>query len=81
MINRFRMTSFLLSSLGVAAFIGAIQWLFWHIYRRKNAGLRFPHARDESFFHFFTHSRMRIVTIVHAIFMLLIFMIFSFLVW
>lgn len=46
--------------------------VLWMMFRRKIAGVTFPHEADRSFFGFFTPLRMRIVCIVHALFIIVV---------
>ncbi len=56
------------------AVIGALvvictELTLWLVFRRKIAGLLFPREADQSFFKFFSISRLRLVAIFHTLFL------------
>ncbi len=44
-----------------------VECALWVAFRRKVVGLTFPREADESFFRFFTVTRMRIAAASHAV--------------
>ncbi len=59
------------SMLAIAAVIGigiilATELFLWRAFRRKVAGLIFPHETDASVFRFFTLRRMHAIAIAHS---------------
>jgi hypothetical protein len=55
--------------------------MLWLIFRRKIAGVTFPHEADRSFFGFFTPLRVRIVCFLHALFMILVIAVLTLRLW
>lgn len=49
--------------------ISVIEGGAWLLFHRKVEGLNFPRECDASFFGFFTLTRMRLMTILHAAFL------------
>lgn len=55
-------------TIGIGLLI-LMELLLWVLFRRRIAGLVFPHEFDESFFRFFTLRRMEIVAVAHLFFL------------
>jgi len=47
-----------------------VEFAMWTLFRTKVQGLCLPHTVDASAFSFFTLFRMRIITILHTIFLI-----------
>lgn len=65
----------------VGAAIVSLEWILWTIFRRKIGGLCFPRETDESLFRFFTLIRLRLIAILHTLFLVAIFMIATYFLW
>jgi hypothetical protein len=50
-------------------FILSSETFLWTLFRRKTVGIRFPHELDTSFFRFFTLARVRMVALLHTLFL------------
>ncbi len=66
-------------------FIGAMvlipEFVLWMMYRKKAEGLMFPEESDESYFHFFSRERMKYVVILQSIFLIVLFVICTLILW
>lgn len=65
----------------VGMVIVTLELILWTIFRLKVDGLSFPRETDESLFRFFTVTRLRLVAILHTLFLFATFMISSYFLW
>ena len=65
----------------VGAVITAIELMLWIVFYAKVQGLCFPRETDESLFRFFTVTRLRLIAILHTLFLIAVFMIASYFLW
>jgi len=52
------------------AFILGIEGMLWSLFKKKIAGLMFPHESDASSLSFFTLGRLRWCAVVHSLFLI-----------
>ena len=57
------------------------EYVLWTIFRHKAEPLSFPRAFDTSYFRFFEMSRLRLVTIVHTVFVLTVLILLYIFLW
>lgn len=67
--------------ISAAAVTVLCEVILWEIFRRKIAPLSFPHELDTSYFRFFSTARLRLVAVVHTIFVGVCLAIMSFYLW
>ncbi len=65
----------------IGALMLIIEGTLWLIFVHKLRGLHFPRSVDESFFRFFSLTRLRLVAVLHTLFLLAIFVLVSLYVW
>ena len=65
----------------IGTLVTGAQLILWLIFRQKLTGLCFPAESDESFFRFFTRTRLKIITILQGVFLLSIFFLTSWFLW
>ena len=66
-------------TVGVLVILG--EGLLWILFEKKLRGLHFRHSTDELFFRFFSPSRLRLVAILHTVFLLTVFILISLFLW
>lgn len=66
------MPSTILISMAVAAIILSVELIMWRLFYRKVAPLCFEEEADNAFFLFFRLWRLRLLAIIHTIFLLLL---------
>lgn len=59
----------------------SIECAIWLIFRQKLKGLCFPVESDESFFRFFTRTRLKLITIALGVFLMGSYMIATYFLW
>lgn len=65
----------------VGVVIVTLELILWMVFHRKVEGLSFPRETDESLFRFFTVTRLRLVAILHTLFLLAVFILSSSFLW
>ncbi len=65
----------------VGVTIAFVEVVLWMVFRHKIEGLCFPRELDQSIFRFFTLTRLRLIAILHTLFLIATFMICSSFLW
>ena len=71
----------LLTILGWCLFILLAEGTLWLLFKRKFVEICFPTKGEETFFHFFTIPRLRLLVIVHTIILMCCVIIAHLLLW
>lgn len=71
-MSNYPMPSLVIILIGCAV-IAFLEWLAWHIFEQKIAGLLFPRASDASLLRFFSLPRMRAVAASHMLLLCVIY--------
>ena len=67
--------------IAIGTLILACETVLWMVFRAKMSRIDFPHEVDESFFRFFSLIRLRLLAVLHTVFLLATFIISSMLLW